>query len=182
MVTMSQAPAVDSTTDAEHDLLCHLYKAFDEVSSCGCGWPDEARRLVWDVLSLMPSYGVAKRQRLAELIGPEASQQIVLSTIERAGLTGHGTCITSSWLEPLGKWVLWAVEQVGGIDALHRKLEDAGYPHEWDKETQDMQPCTDACWAVPDGWGARRGVPARAAGADVPGAPGRPQPDRACAR
>lgn len=147
MVTMTQA-----TTDAEHDLLCHLYKTLGEVPSCGCGWPDDARRLVWDILALMPSYGAEKKQRLADLIGPEASQQIVLAAIDRAGLISHGTSITSSWLEPLGKWVLWAVEQVGGIDGLHRKLDDAGFPHEWDREAQDMQPCTDACWVVPDGW------------------------------
>lgn len=138
--------------EAEHDLLCHIYKALDEVPSCGCGWPDDARRLVWDILSLMPSYGAAKKARLAELIGPEASQQIVLTAIQRAGLINHGVSITSNWLEPLGTWVLWAVEQVGGIDGLHRKLDNAGYPHSWDKEAQAMEPCTDACWVVPDGW------------------------------
>lgn len=153
MTTMpSPADVVEQYSEAEDHLLCHLYKALNEVPSCGCGWPDEARQLVWDILGLMPSYGAEKKQRLADLIGPEASQQIVLSAIEGAGLISHGTSITSSWLEPRGRWVLWAVEQVGGIDGLHTKLEDVGFPHEWDSELKDMQPCTDACWVMPDGW------------------------------
>lgn len=51
MVTMSQAPAVDSTTDAEHDLLCHLYKVlYDDIPNCGCNEPDAAFRLIHDIV------------------------------------------------------------------------------------------------------------------------------------
>jgi len=140
------------TDDRTDDILCHLYKILcDDVPSCGCGWPEDARRLVWDVLSLMPSYGEDKKQRLAELIGPVGSRQIVLNALQDAKLISHGVCVDSAWLEPHGRWFLWAVEQVGGIDGLSEQIYDAGYPH-FEPPGYEGRECDDACWQVPDCW------------------------------
>jgi hypothetical protein len=130
----------------EERLLCHLYLVLGEdVPSCGCGWPQDARRLVWDLLSLMPTYGGEKKRRLRKLIGPEGSQQIVLCALERAGLITHGLSVDSAALAPRGRWVLWAVERVGGLEGLEAGWETAGFPHA-DGE------CEEACWVVPDDW------------------------------
>ncbi len=130
----------------KHRLLCHLYLVLDEdVPNCGCGWPQAARQLVWELLVLMPTYGDQKKRRLRELIGPEGSQQIVLCALEKAELITHGVSVDSAALAPRGRWLLWAVEQVGGATGLDAQLETAGYPHAG-------RECDEACWTVPDGW------------------------------
>jgi hypothetical protein len=87
-----------------------------------------------------------------ELIGgSDGAQQIVLAAIDHAGLIDHGTSVWGSWLTERGKWVLWAVAQVGGVDGLGAKLDEVGFPHEYDPKTKTMQPCTDDCWRVPEG-------------------------------
>lgn len=48
--------------------------------------------------------------------------------------------------------MLWAAEQVGGIDGLDDRLDLAGYPHA-DRE------CDSGCWAVPEGWGPAEELP-----------------------
>jgi hypothetical protein len=137
---------VSEFTSEEERLLCHLYLVLDvDVPNCGCGWPQAARELVWELLALMPTYGDQKKRHLREMIGPEGSQQIVLCALEEAELITHGMSVDSAALAPRGRWVLWAIEQVGGTASLDAKLETAGYPHT-DRE------CDASCWAVPDDW------------------------------
>lgn len=134
----------------EERLLCHLYQVLcsdgpEDVPSCGCGWPQESNRLVWQILSLMPTYGPEKKRRLRELVGPEGVQQLVLCTLDRAELISHGLSTDSADLTPRGRWVLWAVERTGGIDGLAGRLNEVGYPHA-DRE------CVEDCWVVPNDW------------------------------
>jgi len=140
-----------SKVNEEENLLCHLYKALRcDVPSCGCGDPEAAERLIVDILTEFSAPQPGRSERIAELIGgSDGTKQIVLAAIDHAELIDHGTSIWSSWLTDRGKWVLWAVREAGGIDRLGASLDDVGFPHEWDREAQEMQPCTDECWRVP---------------------------------
>lgn len=140
-------------TDTEQEtLLCHLYLVLhNDMPSCGCGDPAAADRLVIDLLTVFADWAPDRHQRVEALIGgTDGAQQIVLAAIDHAELTEHGSTVWGSWLTDRGKWVLWAVEQVGGVDGLNAKLDEAGYPHEYDPKTKAMQPCTDDCWRVPE--------------------------------
>ncbi|MGW2520424.1 hypothetical protein ACWC09_26115 [Streptomyces sp. NPDC001617] len=139
-------------TDAEQEnILCHLYKVLhSDMPSCGCGDPEAADRLVIGLLAVFADGQPGRAQRVQELIGgTDGAQQIVLASLDHAGLIDHGSSVWGSWLTDRGKWVRWAVDQVGGVDGLDEKLDEVGFPHEWDPKTKDMQPCTDDCWRVP---------------------------------
>ncbi|MFF7881032.1 hypothetical protein ACH40F_07860 [Streptomyces sp. NPDC020794] len=141
-------------TDAEQEgILCHLYMVLhSDMPSCGCGDPETADRLVIGLLAVFADWDPDRVQRVQELIGgTDGAQQIVLAALDQAGLTEHGGSLWGSWLTDRGKWVLWAVEQVGGVDGLGAKLDVVGFPHEYDAKTKAMQPCTDGCWRVPEG-------------------------------
>lgn len=134
----------------EHRLLCHIYATLDRMPNCGCGNPETAYKLIHDLLSLAPLYKDDGWQKARELIGSDGAHQIVMSALTDADLMSHGGSIGGSWITDRGKWFLWAVDQVGGIDGLDGKLdEQGGFPHSWDPETHDMQPCSDACWVMP---------------------------------
>jgi hypothetical protein len=139
------------TDDEQDNLLCHLYMVLhSDMPSCGCGDPEAADRLVIDLLTVFANRAPGRAQRVQELIGgTDGTQQIVLAAIDHAGLIDHGTSVWSSWLTERGKWVLWAVAQVGGVDGLGAKLDEVGFPHEYDPKAKAMQPCTDDCWRVP---------------------------------
>jgi hypothetical protein len=140
-------------TDTEQEgILCHLYKVLhSDMPSCGCGDPEAADRLVIGLLAVFADWQPDRTQRVQELIGgTDGTQQIVLATLDQAGLTEHGGSLWGSWLTDRGKWVLWAVEQVGGVDGLGAKLDVVGFPHEYDPKTKAMQPCTEDCWRVPE--------------------------------
>lgn len=142
------------------DLLCHLYQVvYSDLGFCGCGWPDEGLAAVHELLTVFGGgFGddawEDRQATIRRLLPTDAVRHLVLSMLDHAGLTEHGSSVLGSWLTPRGKWWLWAVEQVGGIDSLNAKFDGpgVGYPHEYDRETQTMQPCTDDCWRVPDGW------------------------------
>ena len=138
--------------DDRENLLCHLYRVLhSDMPSCGCGDPAAADRLVIDLLTVFADWAPDRARRVEELIGgSDGAQQIVLATLDHAGLTEHGGSVWGSWLTERGKWVLWAVEQAGGVDGLGAKLDVVGFPHEWDHKTKAMQPCTDDCWRVPE--------------------------------
>jgi len=141
-------------TDAEQEeILCHLYKVLhNDMPFCGCGDPGSADRLVIGLLAVFADRQPDRVRRVEELIGgSEGAQQIVLAAIDHAGLIDHGSSVWGSWLTERGKWVLWAVDAVGGVDGLAEQLDESGFPHEWDREAQAMQPCTDDCWRVPEG-------------------------------
>lgn len=144
----------DTDRNAEQEnILCHLYKVLhSDMPSCGCGDPEAADRLVIGLLTVFADGQPDRAQRVQELIGgTDGAQQIVLASLDHAGLIDHGSSVWASWLTDRGKWVLWAVEQVGGADGLTCQLDEVGFPHEWDREAQAMQPCTDDCWRVPEG-------------------------------
>ena len=145
--------ALSRKEQREDNLLCHLYQVLcSDLPSCGCGDPQSSHQLVYDLLRLAPFYEDGRWQRAERLIGTDGAFQIVIAALTKANLLEHGSSIGGSWITDRGKWVLWAIGEVGGIDRLDAKLDFAGFPHEWDRETQAMQPCTDACWRLPDGW------------------------------
>lgn len=146
-----------AVSEEKHDdLLCHLYQVVhSDLGFCGCGWPDEGLAVVHELLTVFGGgfEGDAWEKRQAtirRLLPTDAVRHLVLSMLDHAGLTEHGSSVLGSWLTPRGKWWLWAVEQVGGINSLHAGFDrpGVGYPHigPWD-DTE----CTEACWAVPAG-------------------------------
>lgn len=140
-------------TEAEQEnVLCHLYKVLhNDVPSCGCGDPVAADRLVVDLLAVFADWAPDRARRVEALIGgSEGAQQIVLASLDHAGLTEHGGTVWGSWLTDRGKWVLWAVDAVGGVEGLSNKLDVVGFPHEYDPKTKAMQPCSGTCWRVPE--------------------------------
>lgn len=60
---------------------------------------------------------------------------MILSTLDNAGLTEHGSSINGSWLTPKGAWFLNAARAIPFDD-----IDEAGLPHNGDA-------CTEQCWA-----------------------------------
>ena len=146
---------MDELTKDERDhIVRHLYLLLVErMPSCGCGDPDAANRLVWDILRrLARLHEDRRREQAYRLIGSDGAKQIVLAAMTHAGLLEHGGSLGGSWIGPQGYWLLWAVHRIGGIDALPDVMADGGFPHcgppDW-----EIRDCTDECWAVPEGWG-----------------------------
>lgn len=133
------------------DVADHLYVVFtDWVPSCGCGYPDQAMRLIHDLLYVAAHEDNDREKRYEELCGTIGSLQLVLAALNKAELMSHATDITLSSLTDRGWWVLWAIEQLGGIDNLPACMEISGYPHSGpEMETEDVPECTDACWTIP---------------------------------
>jgi hypothetical protein len=136
------------------NLLQHLYVLVyghhDGLGLCGCGDPDAGIALAHELLTAFGwGFGDGAWQRKRAVIGrllPTAGvEQVVLSTLDRAGLIDHGSSIGGSWLTDRGKWWLWAVTEVGGLNGLDDRLCQVGYPH-------GGEDCTDACFPAPDGW------------------------------
>lgn len=150
MDPMSAEPDFDSE---EQRLLCHLYQVLcADLPSCGCNDPQAAHKLVHDLVSLAPFYENERWRKAEQLVGSEGAFQIVISALNDAELLEHGGSMGGSWLGKRGRWFLWAVEQVGGIEGLVEKLDGVGYPHGWDSEAKALRPCEDSCWVVPDDW------------------------------
>ena len=81
---------------------------------------------------------------LDEILPHPGVRQIVIGAVGNLDLIDHGSSYYSSWLTEKGKWLLWAVEQIGGIEDLSEKWEHVGFPrHENDG------PCTAKCWKIP---------------------------------
>lgn len=137
----------DEFDSEEERLLCHLYQiVYGDLGFCGCGWPDEGLASVHELLLSFNGDDWQQRQAtVTRLLPKDGVRHIVLSTLDRAGLMEHGSSILSAWLTARGKWWLYAVETVGGIDAVDFDGPGVGYPH------MDAG-CTETCWALPDGW------------------------------
>ncbi|MFG3585106.1 hypothetical protein [Streptomyces sp. NPDC047990] len=116
----------------------HLYGIFyEDLGLCGCGNPDDAYTLVRDLLALAPFYE-NERWRLAQtLTGGGAAHHIIMSVLDVAELTEHGTTINGAWLTPKGAWCLQAMRAVP-----FEQLSDSGLPH-------DGRACNDDCWKLP---------------------------------
>jgi hypothetical protein len=139
------------------DVADHLYVIFcTKLPYCGCGNPEDGYRLIQQLLALAPLYANDHWRKARELCGSDGAHQLILAALTDADLMEHGGSIGGSWLTDRGRWVLWAVEQIGGIEALETLLDTGadrsapapGAPH-YDPETKQMQDCTDACWTIP---------------------------------
>lgn len=133
-------------TEAEHEgILDHLYLVFfaRPIQLCGCGDPEAGVRLLVDTLRLHEAEGTIYDSVDAVLGSNAGVQQVVLSLLESAELTEHGSSLWGGWLTEKGRWVLWAVDRLGGVDALPDLWEEGtGYPH-------NGNACTNACWKIP---------------------------------
>ncbi|WP_143661182.1 hypothetical protein [Streptomyces sp. M41(2017)] len=124
-----------SVDEAVRDHLNRIF--YEDLGLCGCGNPDEAYVLVRDLLSLAPYYE-NEGWRLAEtLTGGGAAHHIIMSVIDVAELTEHGSSVNGAWLTPKGAWCLQAMRTVS-----FEEMSEGGLPHEG-------RDCTDACWALP---------------------------------
>jgi len=136
------------TKTEREDLLCHLYLVFfaRPIQLCGCGDPEAGVRLLVDTLRLHETTGLIY-DTVPAVLGPSNGvQQVVLSLLESAGLTEHGSSLWGMHLTAKDRWVLWAVDYLGGIDAIGDLCgEGIGYPHDLNEE------CTAACWKIPAG-------------------------------
>lgn len=135
------------TDDEREEILCHLYLVFHTrpIQLCGCGDPEAGVKLLVDALRLCAAEGTIY-DTVDAVLGPnQGVQQVILSLLESAELTDHGSSLWGMHLTPKGRWVLWAVDRLGGIDALPDLcMEGIGYPH-------NDEACTDACWKIPAG-------------------------------
>lgn len=116
----------------------HLYKVFyEDLGLCGCGSPDDAYALVRELLALAPFYE-DERWRLVEVLtGGGAAHHIIMSVLDSAELTEHGSTINGSWLTEKGAWCLQAMKSVP-----FERMDGAALPH-------DGGDCTSACWQLP---------------------------------
>jgi hypothetical protein len=115
------------------DNLCHLYQLiYGDLHFCGCGDPDDGRKLVRDLLALIPPPGgnwTSNREAVAERIGVRdqdyGTWHVVLSLLTHAGLIEHGTSIGGSWLTPKGAHYLKIMQAHEEDD-----LDHVGFPHD----------------------------------------------------
>lgn len=122
-------------------VLEHAYPLFyDDLSLCGCGTPEAAYELVRDILTLIADDERGWPPLVKTLLGSPGAYHMVMSALDEAELTGHGSSIDGSWLTDKGRWYAAALRTIENWDAL----EGVGYPH-------DGTDCTDACWQVPIG-------------------------------
>lgn len=128
---------------------CHLHALFfndDALGLCGCGNPEDAYNLVRDLLDHMHERGTW--ERFGELIGTTGAVHVVLSRLERTGLTEHGGVVHGSWLTGKGKYVRAMMHRHAWDDGSPDCVEGAGSPH-WDGER--CGECTGDCWTAPPG-------------------------------
>lgn len=83
---------------------------------------------------------------LDEMFPDPGVRQIVVGAVDGLGLIDHGSSFYSSRPTEKGKWFLWAVESVGGIEGIDDKLDVVGFPQHGGDWTAL---CTDECWKVP---------------------------------
>lgn len=105
-------------TSPEHWAFGVIY---DRLHFCGCGLPEEALRLVTDLLTLAPWHdaGNAVGERIG---GEDGTRHLVMYLIDGAGLIEHGGSITGSWLTDDGVRFLNAMQTLDTEVVM-----DAGY-------------------------------------------------------
>lgn len=117
----------------------HIYSLFyDQLGLCGCGLPEESFDLVRDALAIIGGGGEERWKEVEEIIPQRAARHMVLSMLDMADLTEHGTVITGCWLTPKGTWYLRQLRKVDDWDDIN----GAGIPH-------DGRSCTDRCFLPP---------------------------------
>lgn len=135
----------DARDWGEQHILEHLYRVFyGDLSICGCSSPGAAWVLLHELLKLAPLHKDGHSREALRLIGSDGAHQFVLSALSEAGLLEHGSSLGGSWLTDKGRWVLWAIGQLGGAGDLDERFDAVGYPHGRGEE------CTDACWRIAD--------------------------------
>lgn len=94
---------------------------------CGCGCPEEAWRVVRDVLALCPLY--ENRDALEQMLPNDGVQMIVLGLLDRLELIEHGGSIGGSWLTPKGEAALSALNKEAETDfvPLNDGTDELGY-------------------------------------------------------
>lgn len=121
-----------------NDDLCHLYALlYGDLRFCGCGNPEQVYGLVRDLLGLAPFYDNPDlvRERVG---GPSPEDHgpyyLVLYVLDHAGLISHGGSIGGSWLTPKGEHYLGLMRRYE-----HGLLDEAGYPHDGGRCTEDCR-------------------------------------------
>ncbi|MGW2371736.1 hypothetical protein [Kitasatospora sp. NPDC001683] len=131
------------TDEQAENLLCHLYQVFyGDLDMCGCYMPQAAVTLVYELLRITPYYEDRRWKQAEALAGGAGSFQLLISMLTNADLMVHSSSLGGSSATDRGRWVVWAVEQLGGPSGLGDRLDEVGYPHDADEQ------CTDACWRV----------------------------------
>jgi len=122
----------DLAEKVEED-LSHLYQLFcADLDMCACGNPEDGYALVRDLLALAPFYDHPAEVR--DLIGGhDGAYHLVLSLLDHAGLTEHGSSIGGSWITKKGTHYLDLMRRYEYED-----MDQAGYPH-------DGKGCPDDC-------------------------------------
>jgi hypothetical protein len=118
----------------------HVRSIFtDEMKLCGCGNPEEAHRLVLDILNAAPFYEDA--EKVVRIVGNEGSHYLVLTLLDSVGLITHGGGLGGSWLTPKGVWLRDALRGVTDWEALDNAIDNHEMAQEFLPHT-----CTPACW------------------------------------
>ncbi len=128
------------------DQASHLHLLFyseGELGICGCGNPDAVYDTVLDLLNAVDRFD-DDGSRLRETLGPNAGvRHLVMSALDRVGLTEHGGSVWGSWLTPKGR-AARRLLSLGTPGQMDEQLDEFGYPHGGDQ-------CPGmACWAAWD--------------------------------
>lgn len=95
----------DLTAAREHAADHANLLFYGNLGLCGCGCPEDAFKLIGDLLALMPLYDDQRWVKADALIGSPGAAHIVLSHLEEnGGLIEHGSSIGGSWLTDKGRY------------------------------------------------------------------------------
>lgn len=125
------------------DIFRHLFQVFDrDMYFCGCGDPEPAYDLVRELLTLMPLHDAGNKLDARRRIPDDGVWHIVLSVMTHAGLIEHGGSVNGSWITDKGRWLLWAMNQVGDREDWSEEMNEFGIPHY-------PMACTADCFVIP---------------------------------
>lgn len=104
----------------------HLVELYDSMGLCGCGSPGDA----WSVLRavLLALRHRAGYDGLRAAVGSDGGAMFVVTALDGAGLTEHGTSYGFSWLLPKGDWVLDRLLELGDDVDIAELLDAEGLP------------------------------------------------------
>lgn len=109
---------------------CEDFFYYEKLNWCGCGCPEDAKKVIRDFLSILNITSDAwrferdKRNELCALrdeafknrfgVGAVYDNELLLClayALDAAGFTEHGGSIGGAWIDTEGKMFLWLLEQ-----------------------------------------------------------------------
>lgn len=102
----------------EEELMeeCENFFYYEKLNWCGCGCPEDAKRVIRDYLKIVSYKSDKKREGLKERFGVEYvyDNELLLCfayAMDAAGFTEHGSSIGGAWIDTEGEMFLWLLER-----------------------------------------------------------------------